>query len=85
MKIFFENYYYTCAAFKKQLTCSKHLKANYQRELTHDQVTPFLNRINASQSICSFKPSLIISVKNASIFLCVLVFDGALHKILQMK
>ena len=50
-----------------------------------NQVTPFLNRTNASESICSFKLGLMIAIKNASRFLCVLAFDGALHKILQVK
>ena len=50
-----------------------------------NQVTPFLNRINASEFVCSFKLGLMIAIKNASMFLRVLGFDGALHKILQVK
>ena len=50
-----------------------------------NQVTPFLNRNNASESICSFKLGLAIAIKNASTFLCVLAFDGVLHKIFQVK
>ena len=50
-----------------------------------NQVTPFLGRINASESICSFKLGLMIAVKNASMFLPVLVFDGALHIIFHVK
>ena len=50
-----------------------------------NQVAPFLNRINALESICSFKLGLMIATKNALIFLRVLPFDGALHKILQVK
>ena len=50
-----------------------------------NQVTPFLNRINASESICSFKLGLMIAIKIASIFLRVPAFDGALHKIFQVK
>ena len=50
-----------------------------------NEVTPFLNRINASESVCSFKLGLMIAIKNASLFLRVLAFDGALHKILQVK
>ena len=50
-----------------------------------NQVTPFLNRINASESICSFKLGLMIALKNASKFLRVLEFYGALHKTPQVK
>ena len=50
-----------------------------------NQVTPFLNRINASESICSFKLGLMIATKKALISLLVLAFDGALRKILQVK
>ena len=51
-----------------------------------NQVTPFLNRINASESICMFKlDRLMIALKKASIFLRVLAVDGALHKLLQVK
>ena len=44
-----------------------------------------LNRINASESVCSFKLGLMIAIKNASMFLRVLAFDDALYKILQVK
>ena len=50
-----------------------------------NRVAPFLNRINASESICSFKLGLMITIKNASIFLRVPVFGVALHKILRVK
>ena len=50
-----------------------------------NQVSPFAKRINASESICSFELGLIIPMENASIFLRVLAFDGALHKILGAK
>ena len=50
-----------------------------------NQVTPFLNGINALESACSFKLGLMIVIKTTSLFLCVLAFDGALHKILQVK
>ena len=50
-----------------------------------NQVTPFLNRINASESIFSFKMGLMIVIKSASIFLRVLIFDGALPEIFQVK
>ena len=50
-----------------------------------NQVSPFAKRINASESICSFELGLRIPMENASIFVRVLAFDGALHKILGAK
>ena len=50
-----------------------------------NQITSFLNRISSSESISSFKLGLMIAIKKVSIFLPVLAFDGASHKILQAK
>ena len=48
-------------------------------------VTPFLNRINASESICSFKIGLMVGTKNFPKIIHVLAFDDAWPKILQKK
>ena len=48
-----------------------------------NQVTLFLNRINTSEPLCSFKLGLMITRKNVSVFLRVLAFDGC--KFLSFK
>lgn len=55
---------------KRVLHCTRILRSTIAKDQT---------KINTIKGIiCSFKLGLMIAIENASIFLCVLVFDGAL-------
>ena len=51
-------------SFYKTIDMIKTFRNKLSKTIGMNQVTSFLNRINASESICSFKLVVLITVKN---------------------